>query len=112
MLERVTPPGVCDFSWRGDVCRRVNCSFSHLPAAGTATSVAAQQQQLQALPSPPLRDQPPQYQAAAIVGGGAAGGGAGVSRPPSVARFSKNYAPAAGAGLPSGAERAGGSGSN
>ena len=70
---------------------------------GTAPSVAAQQQQqqLQVLPPPPpppppaptLRHQPPQYQAAAIVGGGAAEGGAGVSRPPSVARFSRNYAP-------------------
>ena len=90
MLERGRPPGVGDFAWRGDVCRRVNCPFSHLPAAGTAPSVVVQQQQLQALPPPPptLRHQPPQYHAAAIVGGGAAGGGAGVSRPPSVARYS------------------------
>ena len=44
MLERGTPPGVCDFTWRGDVCRRVNCSFSHLLPSGTAPSVAVQQQ--------------------------------------------------------------------
>ena len=103
MLERGTSPGVCDFTWRGDVCRRENCSLSNPLASGTAPSVAVQQQQqqqqqLQALPPPPppplspppptLRKQPPQYQAAATDGGGAARGGAGASRPPSIARFS------------------------
>ena len=102
MLERGIPPSVCDFAWCGDVCRRVNCSFSHLLPSGTAPSIAVHQQQLHARPPPPLppptpppptqRQQPPQYQAAATVGGGVAGGGAGASRPPSVARFSKTYA--------------------
>ena len=40
MQDRGTPPGVCDFAWRGDVFRRVNSLFSYLPATGTAPSVA------------------------------------------------------------------------
>ena len=122
MLERGTPSGVCDLAWRGDVRRQVNCSFSNLLAAGTAPSVAVQQQLLQPrpplLPSslppplPTLRYQPPQYQAATAVGGGAAGGEAGASRPPRVAHFSRNYGPG-GLGGASAERRAGrGGGSN
>ena len=121
MLERGIPPGVCDFAWRGDVCRRVNCLFSHLLAAATAPSVALQQQQqqLRALPSSPpptppptLRHQPPHYQAAATVGGGTAGGGAGASRSRSVARFSRHYAPGGRGGASAGGEAGRGAGSN
>ena len=72
MLERGTPPGVCGFAWRGDMCWRVSCTFSHLLASATAKSVAVPEQQLQALPplsSPAtLLHQPPLYQAAAAAG--------------------------------------------
>jgi len=114
MLERGTPPGVCDFAWRGDPCPRVNCTFSHLLPAGKGSSVAGPQPQLQALQPPPpppppppaLLHQPPQYQAAAAAGGGTAAGGGGVSRQPSVARFSRNY----GVGGRGGASAGGGAG--
>ena len=98
MLERGTSPGVCDLAWRGDVCRRINCSLSHLLPSSTAPPVTVQQQQLHALPppSPPppaLQQQPPQHQAAVTAGGGAEGGGARASRPLRVSRFNRHYAP-------------------
>ena len=120
MLERRTPPAVCDFSWRGDVSRRVTCLFSHFLGAGRAPSVTVQQQQqqqqqLQAPPPPPPptpRHQPPQYQAIATVGDRAEGGGAGAFRPPSVPRFSRNYAPGGRSGASAGGEAGRGTGSN
>lgn len=53
MLERRTPPGVCDFAWRGDMNRRERRTFLNILAAGTAPSVVVQLQQvLQILPPP------------------------------------------------------------
>ena len=123
MLERGDPPGVCDFAYRGDVCWRVNCSYTHLLTSRTAPSVAVQQQQQQphALPPPPrpsppppltLWQQSPQYQAAASVGREAAGGGAGTSRPLAVARFSRNYAAGGRVGASTGGGAGRGTGSN
>ena len=113
MLERGTPPGVCDFAWCGDVCRRVNCALSHHLAVGSAPSVAVQKQQLQALRPPPptttrttttALHQSPQYQAAAAVEGGAAGEGRGRPGRRASHVLAKPTRPEAGAVLPPGAE--------
>ena len=98
------------------MCLRVHCSFSHLPAAGTASSAFVQQPQLQAVPAPPppppppppLRHQTPQYQAAAIVGVGLQEEG-----PESLGRrasheLAETTRPAVRAGLQPEAERVGG----
>ena len=42
MLERETPPGVHNFEWRGNVCRRENYAFSHHLDVSTAPLVAVQ----------------------------------------------------------------------
>ena len=103
MQDRSTPPGVCDYAWRGVPCPRVNCMFAH------QVPPQQQPQPQQALPPP---QQPQPQQAAAARGETGAGRGGGEQRPPSVARYSRNFTGGGRGGAPGGGGAGRGSGSN
>ena len=92
MQDRSTPPGVCDYAWRGIPCPLVNCLFAHQ----VPTQQQPQPQPPQALPPPSLPPPPPprqpQPQQTAAAGGKTGSGGeGGGQRRPSVARYSRNF---------------------